>query len=839
MVGAPDVYANEEMFGSQTGRALQQSAQAIDGIAAVIDKRRQQSREEDAASIIANSDYSKRDLDRRNAAAPGAPDFYRSTGVDYDNWVNEQTNSIQDDWTRRTVKETLLRRKPGVMQNAAQFEIASMESKSKTEANDGLSNVINRVRSDPTAYDQALTDGDNVIASRTGIAEGDKFVMQQKFRQGLVQARFDSMRDSATTIEGIDAVEKELRDKKWADQFDSAEYDRQLNAIDAARTSITSGTRAEITASLEDFKSRSNDPTTLIDPQELRDLEKKVEKYGSDKQIRDYYAVVKRQEVYRDEGKLPPHEIQARRDKAETGFKGRASPDEARAMQLYISNGLTAEQAGGIVGNLVWEAGGRLNPNAINSGDGRDGSDSIGIGQWNGKRAQALKTFAASRNKPWNDLETQLLFVLHELNGTEGQAFSVLKRARTADEAASAFVGYERPKGWSEKDPENAHGWENRVAHARRLSGSAAGAAPGAYVENQARDDLLRLKRDVLKNNMMKDGNDTGLIQLAPLDPSDPQSFVTRGMQALKVAENNGITYENMTPLTTDEVTQMSQTISSGTIDDKLAVMTSLMSMNRDVARAAFKQLGQTDKVFEHAAGVAMAGAPDVAAEVVRGRTRLTDDKQLKETFATRDYANAFDAIVKGSLNGVPPDRVQAIRDAALAHYAETYVARGPDRAVSGVAPDSAALERSVDAVLGGRPGGSRIGTVNGETTILPQGVNEDTFEAALDNMSTVDYARLSATGQPPVYADGTLVTPDEIAREGRFKAVGNNKYMIQMGGDDYLLTEPPRTGTAPTPYVFVADPNELWWIVSANAPAGTDRLRGGLRARQNAARNM
>lgn len=65
---------------------------------------------------------------------------------------------------------------------------------------------------------------------------------------------------------------------------------------------------------------------------------------------------------------------------------------------------LTPVQAAGVVGNLMQES--SMNTGARNRGDGSDGSDSIGIGQWNGGRAKALRAFAADRV---NQLPTWIL----------------------------------------------------------------------------------------------------------------------------------------------------------------------------------------------------------------------------------------------------------------------------------------------------------------------------------------------------------------------------------------------------------------------------------------------
>lgn len=119
------------------------------------------------------------------------------------------------------------------------------------------------------------------------------------------------------------------------------------------------------------------------------------------------------------------------------------------AFEYFIGQGLSPAQAAGIVGNLQGESGQGLNTGSINPGDGRDGSDSIGIAQWNGARAQALKDYAASKGTPWTDLNTQLEFLHSELKGPEGAAYKGLMAAQSPEDAARAMLAYERPKDWN------------------------------------------------------------------------------------------------------------------------------------------------------------------------------------------------------------------------------------------------------------------------------------------------------------------------------------------------------------------------------------------------------
>lgn len=136
------------------------------------------------------------------------------------------------------------------------------------------------------------------------------------------------------------------------------------------------------------------------------------------------------------------------------------------AMEYFQSTGKTKEQAAGIVGNLDHESG-------FNTSASGDNGTAFGIAQWRGERLDALKAYAASQGKPITDLQTQLQFVDKELNSTEGKAHEKLLAAKSTDEAAKAFIDYERPQGFGTANP---HGLSNRIGLARSASGEAASA---------------------------------------------------------------------------------------------------------------------------------------------------------------------------------------------------------------------------------------------------------------------------------------------------------------------------------------------------------------------------
>jgi|GEM_PF-2368306 len=228
--------------------------------------------------------------------------------------------------------------------------------------------------------------------------------------------------------------------------------------------------------------------------------------------------------------KLSGNEQQVATAETAIGNANRPSPGRSRpvsvapqlsgrmqqAMKHYIARGISPVMAAGIIGNLVQES--SLNTSALNAGDGSDGSDSIGLGQWNGPRARALKAFAAERGASPDDFSTQLDFVLHELETTEGAAFARLKAARTVDEATAAMIGYERPAGWSPDNPRGGHGWNNRLAMAAKaaefegVSGELIAAESGAIDPELVKEYRAEMTRDskALFDDI-KSGYDKGL----------------------------------------------------------------------------------------------------------------------------------------------------------------------------------------------------------------------------------------------------------------------------------------------------------------------------------------
>lgn len=116
--------------------------------------------------------------------------------------------------------------------------------------------------------------------------------------------------------------------------------------------------------------------------------------------------------------------------------------DASRAMDYFIAQGWTPQQAAGIVGNLQAESGPNLNTDAVG-----DGGKAYGIAQWHPDR-QAKFAEVYKKDIRQSTINEQLAFVQWELMNTEKSAGAILRGA--GDPSAAAQIvdeHYERSAG--------------------------------------------------------------------------------------------------------------------------------------------------------------------------------------------------------------------------------------------------------------------------------------------------------------------------------------------------------------------------------------------------------
>jgi hypothetical protein len=127
--------------------------------------------------------------------------------------------------------------------------------------------------------------------------------------------------------------------------------------------------------------------------------------------------------------------------------------EDTKASLAFWKTEYSEKVAAGITAGFLGES--QFFPGARNKKDGRDGSDSINIGQWNAGRAKAFLQFAKDKGLDPNDMNTGLQYAKAEIDGEIPRSISgvtadfkdKLKNAKTEQEAADLMVrGYFKPK---------------------------------------------------------------------------------------------------------------------------------------------------------------------------------------------------------------------------------------------------------------------------------------------------------------------------------------------------------------------------------------------------------
>ena len=136
----------------------------------------------------------------------------------------------------------------------------------------------------------------------------------------------------------------------------------------------------------------------------------------------------------------------------------------------FLTSKLGKAAAAGLVGGMDYGESG-MNTKALNPGDGSDGTNSIGIAQWNSSRAENLKRFAKERGVDWHDFKTQVAFVAHELETTHKGVGDKLRATNDVVAAARIATGeFEVAGGTRGGDPSGVPSLGGRVAAAQRLA---------------------------------------------------------------------------------------------------------------------------------------------------------------------------------------------------------------------------------------------------------------------------------------------------------------------------------------------------------------------------------
>jgi len=401
----------------------------------------------------------------------------------------------------------------GKLAEAAPWAVPQIRVKLGQAGNSGFSTILNetRVKSDSDAktswstledqtanevYGSAMAgtlntpEGAAKLAKYRGIV--DTGVSSRFIPPEVAEQRFNSLQSAATVyatrdhikqtfdaggpigaIKEIDGITRDENLKLSPEQRLTlgARLRADVHAWDAERTQNLATVDLEAQSILKAKQGGIAIPQSRID-----DMVDRYKRFGGQAQAASLLADIQHSDDLNFLSRAPISESSAWVNQYATqrGFNAPAGGAKT-AMEYFQSQGWSKEQAAGIVGNLVHESG--LNPNAVH-----DQGTGLGIAGHRLERLDAMKAFAASKGKPVNDFQTQLEFINQELNTTEAGAGAKLRAARTPQEAASAFINFERPQGYDPANIAASHGYNNRVNQATALAN--ARGAPGPDPKN-------------------------------------------------------------------------------------------------------------------------------------------------------------------------------------------------------------------------------------------------------------------------------------------------------------------------------------------------------------------
>lgn len=323
-----------------------------------------------------------------------------------------------------------------------------------------------------------------------------------------------------------------------------------------------------------------------------------------------------------------------------------------------------------------------------------------------------------------------------------------------------------------------------------------------AYGDNQTREKVLDNMTKGLQNDPVSFAENAGTAMGSDL--SQPGGFAARGREAASIADYYQIPQNEMKPFKEQEVQQLKRSMDDGDAQQILDTLSAIQTMGPNMARAGLKQLGEKDPVYAYAGSLQMntGGDTSVAGDIVRGRKRIEQNPSFMKGINEVDVNNAFSKAAGGALFQIKPEQREAVQQAATAHYAETYMARGGGW-------DEDAYARSVNKVLGGF-----LADVNGEPTLLPPGISGEQMEDAMRAMTPDDWANMSPQGVPPRYVDGTTIAPEDLADEAKLRAIGASRYVVELDDATLAVTGAMVQGRVET-YIFAPDPAKIKNVLS------------------------
>lgn len=795
----PETRASPNAFGAQIGSAIASLGGNVTELAAVVAARDDQARglDADLALSTARFDMTQALIEAEQGAGPGGTGFVEGFTKSFDEYQTKVLAGFPDAGKVRDHLVVGLANLRTDLGNKAQVSAASMFGKQQAEnARSALDTGINTVAVDPTQYDAVVAAGLSTIDALK-MPDFEKQALKSDYVTAAVAARFQALFNAAKTPDDVAAIRKDLETGPWKGLMSANQgangakaFDDMLAIAYSTERSMRAAIKTAATSAIDSVETRMTDGAN-VDREEINAVTTQVRQAADEALTRRWAKIATQYSTTQFAKPLSTPELRL----YEEGLRGRATPEQS-SMLDYRGAIASIETTRGTGGYTA------VGPKT------KKGDHAYGRYQVMGENIPAWTREALGRSMTIQEFVSNSAAQDAVFDFKFGQYLK--KTGNAADAAAMWFSG--RPLAESAGDDdgyitvaqyvkrfENALGNPDRLPSPSEVAWTKADAAKKVLDAREAR---------IAQGDIMGVASDSGLVKLGQL--TDADAYRVRSIQAQIAAEQYD---DDVKPFTPVEVEHFKRVMDEGTIDDKLGVIQNVAAMG-DVAKSAWKQVGEKSPMFGYVGGLSME-RPAVAREVLRGAQKIQDDPDLKDlliTGAAGGTTAKFFGVVGGGFDMIP-DAASAVRQAADALYIERVGGAG----AGAFNPNE--YSKAVKDALGASSSDGGTVRVNGEVTILPPNVSGSDFKTMLAKAEYEDYLRFSVGGGPPTYAGsaprrgatplaerfstafGTTAAADEIEREGKFKAIGAGAYIIIMADGR------PLAGTGPNGfYVFQID---------------------------------
>lgn len=847
-----DVKANDDMFGGGVGNALAKAGDAAAGVFAagadIVEKDKTQQRNEHIAQTVAQTDMITPSMNARQAAPADGSGVAQSTWdaqrAEIDRVAEEQFAG--DPKGASEYKQRMYPTMGSIRNTNVQFEFGQRATYNKEQADNGLNVIYNGLRADPSLYDDSVRRGTELIDASSSVPASEKETAKTVFRQNAANTRFDGQLFAAKTVDDIKGVEKELQDEKWQAALTPEQYKNLTQKADSQKKVFQTKAASETTTLIATMRTRLDDPEAPpLTPADLETVRRKVEASGSEvstASMVEFSKLAADNEIKIKTRGLPAYQIAELRNRSKGGpdqtYPG--LPPEMSSNVNKVAGMFPGVSAGYLGATATVEYGGNFKKDGTtNYGIKSDTSSAQGVYQfttktWNDTvnnpgvkavlEANGFKNIGpdtrndplastiaaaalASQNKSilvnalHRDVSDSELYMAHFFGAGTAAKF-ISNYTTNRDGSAAAVAGAEAADAnksiFYTKD-----GRARSVAEVYDLFTTRFSASPSQaqYNAGQTYDKIYKGAVKAQTDNPVAYAANQGTHSVTPLD--QPSAFEARGSTFRDIGTYYRIPDADNKPFdSATEVPQLKKQIADGTAEQVATLLSGIGAMDKTgpgAAAAGLAQLGEKNTSYGVAAQLMQGGLPnmDTATTIIRGQKQI--DAGNKTALGDKSEADdTFNKTVGTALNFLDPKAREALQRAAEAHYVQTAGA-GDGKFVA------KQFAASVNAVMGGS--GDRIGEVNSVKTVLPKGVDENTFEKAVDNLtpqaliaSSVD-RKGNPNGMAPMYSDGTNVSATDIAVQGKFRYVGSDIYEVYMADNKRLVTaniDPATGGRAP-----------------------------------------